>query len=852
VSLPQANLQQNGLVAAGVLVITAHLLLLVSGWPTVAGVLLLGVLLPGMLLTAWLLHRALPTPLEFALYSLGLGLTLYVLAMGIVAILPGGVPPWQVVTALDLLCLLLAVGWWRAWRLPAIPTTWQPPDIRWDHWATTGVITILVVGGTLRLVNLGYSEFYNDEIRVMHRVAELIQGYPKAMIVHRKGPAEVLIPTGIYAVQQSITEAHARLPFTVANMTGLVGVFLLGWRMFGKVTGWVAAMLLAVDGYFVGFARFAQYQNIVFMMSVLVVLALHRQAQSDHPHPAYLWIAGLCFVTGTYAHYEAVWVLIPALYLLWVYLQRTKDWRGLSRALAAPLAATVGLVALFYVPFILDPGFVSTAHNIFDNRIGNNPPYNNLLNVFERTWIYDSIYLILFLVLGALAAQGVTLHRIWPRRLAWSVTGLTGLGLAVSYFSRPDWLYVSGKDHTWIFFALAIGVVILPAHVSHMERSVWLWFGLPMLISLFFVAQPNTHVYCFFPAWALVVGSAMEAGWAELRTHTTLPVARRMALSVTGVLLAIFANYAFWLFTYTGVEVIRNWRSNRPWGYWTEPTLPQRESLYGFPYKNGWKVIGALYANGTLDAPYNADDPARLGDWYTRGPYLCPPEAEYYMLYTTLESDSQFKAGLQLAELTASGFREWGAVLVNQEPRLRIFTSRPVEGSPRIFDEAAYAHAFDRTATSPYFVKIGPALIVAPAIPVAYRLGDSIWLKGYTLADSKLIPGEKAELELYWQTNQRLDIEDKVFVQLINLKTLRKAAQQDTEPGCTKYSIDNWQVGDLNFDLYHLPIAPDTPPGVYTLLVGIYHTDTEERYPVFDANGSPLGNAIALTPVEVR
>ncbi len=851
-SLPQAHLQQHGLLAAGALCITAQLLLLISGWPLVTGVLLLGVLLPGMLMAAWLLHRVLPTPPEFVLYSLGLGYTLYILAMGAVSLVPGGVYPWQVVVVLDLLCLLLAVGWWRSRRLPAVHAAWQPPDFRWDHWAIAGLISVLLVGGTLRLANLGYSEFYNDEIRVMHRAAELIQGYPKALIVHRKGPAEILISSGIYAVQQRISEAHVRLPFALANMAGLVALYLLGWRMFGKVAGWSAAMLLAVDGYFVGFAHFAQYQSIVFLMSVLVVLALDRQAHSDRPQPAYLWIAGLCFVTSTYAHYEGVWVLIPALYLLWLYVQRTGDWRGLLRALAAPATATMGLLALFYVPFVLDPGWISTAHNIFDNRIGNNAPYNNLLDVFERTRIYDSIYLILFLILGALVAQGVTLHRIWPRQAAWAVTGLTGVGLAVSYFVRPDWLYLGGKDHTWIFFALAIGAVILSLRILPVERSAWLWFGLPMLISLFFVAQPNTHVYCFFPAWALIVGSAMEASWSALRARMPLAIARRVALPVTIVLIAIFANYAFWLFTYTQVEVLRNWRSHRPWGYWTQPTLPQRDSLYGFPHKNGWKVIGALYANGTLDAPFDADDPARLGDWYTRGPYLCPSEAEYYMLYTTLEYDSRFKAGVQLAELTASGFREWGYVTINKEPRLRIFTNRPVEGALRVFDEADYADDFDRNATSPYFVKLGTTLAVAPEVEVAYRLGDHIWLKGYTFSETELRPGEKAKLELYWQATQRLDIEDKVFIQLINLATLRKAAQRDAEPGCTKYSIDNWQVGDLNYDLYHLSIAPDTPPGVYTLLVGIYHADTEERYPVFSADGTPVGDVIALTIVEVR
>ncbi len=846
-SLTASFVDQRTLIRIGLLLVAGNLLTLFTGWSDVAGVLILGVFLPGILAAAWLLHRAFPPRAEFIAYSLGLGLLLYVLTLLGVVVLPGQLQGWQVLLAFNLLSGLLAIGWWRAQRLPAITLT----DTPLDRWALVGLVSVLVVAALLRLPNLGYSDFQGDEARAMLRAAEVIQGYPSALVIHKKGPAEILLPTGIYAVQGMITEAQARFPFTLAGMVGILAIYLLGWRMFGAVAGWIAAMLLAVDGYFIGFARIVQYQSVVFCMSVLVVLAIYRQARSDRPMPAYLLLAGLCFVGSLYAHYEALWVLIPGLYLLYVYVQRTENWRGLLRALSMPVVVTLGLLLLFYVPFLLDARWDQTARDVFGNRIGNDFPYNNLRDFFERTTIYDSAYQAIFMIIAALLAQAIVLRQAWPRLVVWGVVALTAGGLAFTFFTRPDWLRIGGMDHTWIFFALAIGVVVASPRIRAEDRAVWLWFGVPMVLSIFFVSKPNSHVYGFFMGWALVIGSASETIWQGLQTQIGLPRARLVALPAALILLTIFANYAFLFFTYTGVEVLRTWTQHRPWGYWTPYTLPTRGSLFGLPYKNGWKVVGALYADGTLDAPFTSNETSRVGDWYSRGLHFCPPDAQYYMLPTTLQPDEALEDPARLQELEANGFRQWGVVTVKGDPRLRIFTREPGDEPVRVFEESDYARHFDIMLTSPFFLKTGPALLSQPATPVAYRLGEHMWLKGYTLPRTQVEAGEQLQLQLFWEMAQAQDIEDKVFIQLIDLNTLVKVAQRDSEPGCSVYSMDEWRANELNLDPYTLTIAPDAPLGSYTLLVGAYNAESQERFPVFNADGSPIGDAIPLTTIEV-
>jgi hypothetical protein len=614
-------------------------------------------------------------------------------------------------------------------------------------------------------------------------------------------------------------------------------------------------MLLAVDGYFIGFARIVQYQSVVFCMTVLIALALYRQSRATRPLPAYLMMAGLFLVGGLYSHYEAVWAFIPGLFLLFVYLQRTRDTNGLLRALMGPALATAALIALFYVPFVMDEHWAETATYLFDHRIQSTFPHNNLLEFYERTLIYDSVYYFFFLIVLSLAAQIAVLQRAGSRSGAWIVAALTVAGLAITFMVRPGWIVIGGTDHTWLFFALATLLPLLPRRALPEERLVWLWFGVAMVVSLFLIAKPNTHVYGFFMPWALVAGLGGERIWQLARSALGLPVARWVALPVSVLLFALFANWTYWIFTYTDVELFRTWATNKPAGYWTPYEIPTRGDLFGLPYKSGWKVVGSLYADGTLTTPFDTNESDRVADWYSRGPYFCPTGAEYFMLPAVQQPREIASEAAKAAELTASGFWQWGTITVGGDPRMRIFTNRPVaEGEsvePRLFEERDYASHFDATLTSPVFVKRGPTMIVQPENATDLRFGEGLWLKGYSVSHTQVAPGEQVQLELFWEVTSTQRRGDKSSIQLIDLNTTHKAAQRDGEPACGVYHLGEWRPGDLNLDPYTLTVAPDTPPGIYTFLVSLYEQDTQDHYPIFAPDGAHLGDSVPLATIEV-
>ncbi len=256
-------------------------------------VLVLAGFLPGALLVEALVGQSASRPdwLERILYSTAAAFTVMVTVMLLVSYLPGGPTQLPTLLAFDALSLaLLGWVWWRGRRVtPGAPVWPFDIDRRW-FWA--GVITLLVAGAIFRFVGLGYSDYQGDEARAALRAAAVLQGYEDVLMLHKKGPTEILLPTVFYTLTGHLTEQTARLPFAVANLAALLATFVLGWRLYRPLAGWIAAMLLALDGYFIGFARIVQYQSVVLLMSLLVVLVLYRLALQTPAGAGALAVAG--------------------------------------------------------------------------------------------------------------------------------------------------------------------------------------------------------------------------------------------------------------------------------------------------------------------------------------------------------------------------------------------------------------------------------------------------------------------------------------------------------------------------------------------------------------------------------
>jgi mannosyltransferase len=141
-------------------------------------------------------------------------------------------------------------------------------------------------------------------------------------------------------------------------------------------------------------------------------------------------------------------------------------------------------------------------------------------------------------------------------------------------------------------------------------------------------------------------------------------------------------------------------------------------------------------------------------------------------------------------------------------------------------------------------------LIAESAHRTDYVLGKSIALQGYAVGDAPA-GGDILPVTLYWQALDPIDQRFKVFVHLMDHRGL-VVAQRDSEPGGGGAMTDQWTPGQQIADNHGVLIPPGTPPGEYTLRIGMYSMDDGSRLPIaMGEDGSGVGDALDLATVSV-
>ena len=78
----------------------------------------------------------------------------------------------------------------------------------------------------------------------------------------------------LWRLTGTVNELIARLPFAIAGLLMMLTVYLLGRGLWSERAGLIAAGLLALNGFMVGFSRIVQYQVLVVWMSALALLCI--------------------------------------------------------------------------------------------------------------------------------------------------------------------------------------------------------------------------------------------------------------------------------------------------------------------------------------------------------------------------------------------------------------------------------------------------------------------------------------------------------------------------------------------------------------------------------------------------
>jgi hypothetical protein len=133
--------------------------------------------------------------------------------------------------------------------------------------------------------------------------------------------------------------------------------------------------------------------------------------------------------------------------------------------------------------------------------------------------------------------------------------------------------------------------------------------------------------------------------------------------------------------------------------------------------------------------------------------------------------------------------------------------------------------------------------------PVQVNLGNKVQLLGYSLPITEVMPGDILQLTLHWQAMAPMSERYKVFTHVLDAHG-HLVGQRDAEPGGGAKITTIWQPGEQIIDNYGLLILHATPPGKYSIEIGMYGLNDGQRLPVLEGK-RVIADRVLLRPVLV-
>jgi hypothetical protein len=239
------------------------------------------------------------------------------------------------------------------------------------------------------------------------------------------------------------------------------------------------------------------------------------------------------------------------------------------------------------------------------------------------------------------------------------------------------------------------------------------------------------------------------------------------------------------------------------------------QGIFGFPHRDGWKVVGNLYDQGAFQGTYQTNQRDRVGTWYTRGAMLCEPTPDYYMLATW---EGARLVGQMDAPAYPESYEVAACVLVDNMRMLNIYTQQPVEEPPQplLLDEQSIA-GFDNRPVENFPIR--EALnrpVPEHSLDVAWQNGAR--LVGYDMKRQRVSPGQFTPLALHWQVDLPLAAPAELVV---NIRDSAGILVGSASPVCNSPPPSVWGPAYINTAMFSVQAAETLPPDSYTLHVSL-------------------------------
>lgn len=130
------------------------------------------------------------------------------------------------------------------------------------------------------------------------------------------------------------------------------------------------------------------------------------------------------------------------------------------------------------------------------------------------------------------------------------------------------------------------------------------------------------------------------------------------------------------------------------------------------------------------------------------------------------------------------------------------------------------------------------------------NFGHALDLVGFNVAGRRLGPGQELELTSYWRARRPLDTDYTLFAQLLDAEDTTRWAASDLPQ-----NTSSWPAGEVREITMTLDVRPDTPPGVYPIVLGAYTRDDDgnfNRLQIVREGRLTMDDSLNLTVVRVE
>jgi hypothetical protein len=444
------------------------------------------------------------------------------------------------------------------------------------------IIVIIIPSAYLRITDLSYSDYIGDEQKSFIRLKEDENLYDFFM-KQRKGPMQFLFSYAAFFVNGTYRdEAAIRLPYALVSVLSVVLFYIMVKKLTqSRVAGFFAALLLGSNGFFVGFGRIAQYQNLNLVFSFLSIIYAHDLIAKNKHYIRSSLLAVLFFTLSLFSHWDAVFI-VPVLAAYFIQFLFRKDIEKKTKIVVYRNSILLG--AILILPFMI--------------------PYSMHLLDSEANQTYLS------------------------RRVA---SGFSD----INYYKFLIELYNPYVTFTFVGTLAALGALRF--------KKSWiyvLWFMFTFIIFWYFFRKPGTHIYNFvIPAIilaSLTIDLLVKLLPKFLKIVPIIPLLGFIAFFY-------FQSYVFFvdhsleypwerkkLYVYPKNYLPKNnfidefafyFLSQETPMYYDKPKLP----LFGFPHGRYWNEINDFISEQNIlrneNYGYHTNEDKSVSEWYMSAKY---------------------------------------------------------------------------------------------------------------------------------------------------------------------------------------------------------------------------------------